>query len=316
MSDTTRNMDKILIVDDEPINLALLSATLGGHYDISTAASGAVALDRAAADPPDLLLLDVVMPDLDGYEVLRRWREDERTRDIPVIFVTGRGAASDQIQGLSAGAVDYITKPFEMPIVLARVETHLELKRKSDLLKQLASVDPLTEIGNRRQLDDCLHREWRAASRRQHELALVMIDIDQFKLFNDTYGHSAGDRCLRRVAQAISSSVRRGEDYLARFGGEEFAVVLPGTNEEGALVVAEKVRSSVEALAIPHSASSVSSQVTVSVGVAVTVPQRGDSIESLIEAADRQLYRAKDGGRNRVHPEPRATPASQALPAS
>jgi len=297
---TSHSTDRVLIVDDEPINLALLTETLGKRYDIRTATSGAAALELARETPPDLLLLDVVMPEMDGYEVLERFKAEEKTRDVPVIFVTGRGAASDQIQGLSAGAVDYITKPFEMPIVVARVETHLALKRKSDLLSRLASIDTLTEIGNRRRFDDLIHREWRRCLRGREHLSLAMVDIDGFKLFNDAYGHAEGDTCLRKVAQALDGAVRRGEDHVARYGGEEFAIILPATACGGALVVSEKLRMAVAALQIPHHPSPSGDHVTVSVGVATTMPSTEECVQSLIEAADKELYRAKADGRNRV----------------
>ncbi len=299
---TTQQVATILIVDDEPINLAILTETLKARYEIRTASSGSIALERALHDPPDLVLLDVVMPDMDGYEVLRQWKANARTRDVPVIFVTGQGAASDQIHGLSAGAVDYITKPFEMPIVVARVETHLALKRKSDLLNYLVSIDPLTEIGNRRRFDDYLRLEWRRCQRNQQSLSIAMIDIDGFKKFNDTYGHAAGDECLRRVARQLAGAVRRGEDCVARYGGEEFGCVLPGTNLDGGIVVAETLRSGVDALAIPHRTSDVADHVTVSVGVASAVAD-GEPVERLVDAADRELYEAKRRGRNRVSPQ-------------
>ncbi len=296
----THEPARILAVDDEPINLALLSETLGSRYEVHTATSGTKALELARENPPDLLLLDVVMPEMDGYETLTRWKADERTRDIPVIFVTGRNAASDQIQGLSAGAVDYITKPFEMPVVLARMETHLTLKRKSDLLSKLASLDTLTEIGNRRSFDDCLRREWRRCLRAKESLSVGMIDIDGFKLFNDTYGHGAGDTCLREVAQALLTGLRREGDHVARYGGEEFAVILPVTPLEGAVTVAESLRTRVEALAIDHRTSPTGNIVTISVGVADAMPTSDLEPAALVAAADRELYRAKRAGRNRV----------------
>ena len=225
----TKKADSILIVDDESINLEILAANLAPRYQVRTYTDGAAAIEHAQQTPPDLLLLDVVMPDVDGYEVLRRFKDHPSTRNVPVIFVTGRGAAKEQLRGLSAGAVDYITKPFEMPIVLARVETQLALKRKSDLLERLASIDPITEISNRRQFDDVISREWSRCARGEQSLSLMMIDIDDFKAFNDRYGHPAGDACLRQVAERMATEVNRGEDFIARYGGEEFAVVLPGT---------------------------------------------------------------------------------------
>lgn len=294
--------DTVFVVDNEPINLALLSANLEKRYNVLSYSRGAAALEAGRREPPDLMLLDVVMPEMNGYEVLRAWKQCEETKDVPVIFVTGRGAVEEQTRGLIAGAVDYITKPFQMPLVLARAETHLKLKRKSDLLDRLASIDALTEIGNRRRFEDVIDREWRRAARQQHWLSLAMLDVDVFKLFNDKYGHAAGDECLRRVAGALETTVRRGEDFVARYGGEEFAIVLPGTDLDGAQQLGEILRAAVESLAIPHIDNADRGRVTASVGVASLIPTPKGSPVRLVEAADRELYRAKELGRNRVCP--------------
>ena len=256
----------------------------------------------AQVEPPDLLLLDVVMPGMDGYQVLHAWKEQTETRAVPVIFVTGKDAVEEQTRGLGAGAEDYITKPYQMPLVLARAETQLKLKRKSDLLHRLASIDPMTEVGNRRRFDDVLDREWRRAARQEQLLSLAFVDVDHFKLYNDEYGHAAGDECLRKVARAMASVVRRAEDFLARYGGEEFAVILPGTDLRGAKHVGETLRKKVESLAIPHAGNPGIERVSVSIGVATVLAAPKVSPVTLVEAADAQLYRAKESGRNRVSP--------------
>ena len=202
------------------------------------------------------------------------------------------------------GAVDYITKPFSAPVVRARVRTHVSLKRRSDLLENLAFLDALTGIANRRQFDEQLDREWRRLARRGTPLSLLMIDIDHFKALNDHYGHGYGDDCLRRVAEAIDDVTGRSSDLAARYGGEEFAVILPETGLEGALAVAEKMRRAVDALKVSHATSPVADHITVSAGAAGSVPQHHGSPNELVAMADRALYRAKAAGRNCVRGEP------------
>ncbi len=292
---------KILITDDIPANITVLGEVLREEYEIIIATNGEKALEIAASeDSPDLILLDIMMPGMDGYEVCRRLKEDEKTIGIPVIFITAKNEIDDETRGLDLGAVDYITKPFQIPIVKARVRTHLELKRKNDILENIAALDGLTGIPNRRQFDETVQREWLRCLRQGVPLSLIMMDIDFFKKYNDAYGHTAGDECLRRVALALKSSVRRAADLMARYGGEEFAAILPDTHSEGAAFVAERIRSSVESEGIPHEYSEVADHVTLSVGAATKIPQMGSTASEIIEAADKMLYEAKDGGRNSV----------------
>ncbi len=292
---------KILITDDIPANITVLGEVLREEYEIIIATNGEKALEIAASeDSPDLILLDIMMPGMDGYEVCRRLKEDEKTIGIPVIFITAKNEIDDETRGLDLGAVDYITKPFQIPIVKARVRTHLELKRKNDILENIAALDGLTGIPNRRQFDETVQREWLRCLRQGVPLSLIMMDIDFFKKYNDAYGHTAGDECLRRVALALKSSVRRAADLMARYGGEEFAAILPDTHSEGAAFVAERIRSSVESEGIPHEYSEVADHVTLSVGAATKIPQMDSTASEIIEAADKMLYEAKDGGRNSV----------------
>lgn len=298
---------KILLVDDTPANLTVLGEALEDEYSVFVATDGATALEIAATEQPDLILLDIMMPGMDGYEVCRRLKEDEGTSRIPVIFITAMAGEEAETRGLEMGAVDYITKPFRIAIVRARVRTHLELKRKNDMLEDLANRDGLTGIHNRRQLEETLEREWRRAARNGASLSFVLFDIDFFKRYNDTYGHQAGDRCLQAVAQAARQSLLRGGDMVARYGGEEFAVVLPDTGIDEARQVAERIRQAVEDLQEEHSESLVADHLTISAGVATARPALhrpgevpAEGRRELVGSADRALYRAKNGGRNRV----------------
>ncbi len=291
---------RILIVDDTRENIQILAEALGVGYKISVATNGEDALRIAGSEQaPDLILLDIMMPGMDGYEVCKRLKNEERTEKIPVIFITAKIRVEDETLGLEMGAVDYIAKPFSLPIVKARVKAHLELKRNRDLLENIVHLDGLTGIRNRRFFDDALANEWRRGGRRGSPLSLIMIDIDHFKKFNDTYGHIIGDDCLRQVADTLSDTVRRPADFVARYGGEEFSAVLPDTDADAARLIAELMRKRVESLEISHSGSS-AEVVTVSLGVATVVPRRSSDPEMLVQSADKMLYEAKEGGRNQV----------------
>ena len=293
---------QILIVDDMPINIQVLAGALKSEYHIKIATSGEKALVIAFSDnAPDLILLDIMMPGMDGYEVCQRLKEDSRTQNIPVIFITAKGEVEDETKGLDMGAADYITKPFHLPIVKARVRTQLNLKRKTDMLEALALLDGLTNIPNRRRFDEVLEREWRRIRRGGDQpMSLIMGDIDAFKNYNDTYGHSAGDDCLVKVARSITSSLTRPTDIVARYGGEEFAIILPDTDSRGATVVAERIQAGISTLALPHVNSPVADHVTLSLGVATTIPIPGLRPGDLVTTADQRLYAAKKEGRNRV----------------
>jgi diguanylate cyclase (GGDEF)-like protein len=300
MSDERR--PTVLVVDDVPTNIHMLGSVLRDMAEILVATSGRQALEIArAGQRPDLILLDVMMPELNGYEVCRRLRDDPWTRDIPVIFVTARSEEEDETRGLELGAVDYVTKPFSASIVRARVRTHLELKRHRDLLERLSFQDGLTGLANRRRFDDYFVMAWRHATREQAWLSLLMVDIDFFKGFNDRYGHLAGDQCLRLVARTLQASAKRPLDVVARYGGEEFALILPGTNLEGASAMARGLLNAVASLRVEHERSPVASHVTVSVGVAAAVPSDKAPFYRLIEEADEALYEAKEQGRNQLH---------------
>ncbi|WP_295043065.1 diguanylate cyclase [uncultured Paracoccus sp.] len=290
----------ILVVDDEIANIEIASALLDDDYEISFALSGSTALQVARAVLPDLILLDVLMPGMNGYEVCRQLKRDSALSDVPVVFATSLSAPEAEEQGLSAGAIDYVTKPFQPGALRRRVGNHVEMKRLRDQLAGLALQDHLTGLGNRRMMEQRLQAEIRQAARDGTGLAVIMLDIDHFKQFNDTYGHPEGDRCLQQVGAVLGRRMGRGRDICARYGGEEFACILPDTNHAGAMVVAESIRAQIEAMAIPHEGSSHGRVVTVSVGVAAGLFQPGMTADTWIGAADKMLYRSKALGRNRA----------------
>ena len=293
---------RILVVDDDSISAQMLKYLLQEEYDVIVSDNGQAALSIAQSDPqPDLILLDVQMPDLSGYDVCRKLRDEVATKKIPVIFITGKDSESDEMAGFEAGAVDYVTKPFHPVLIKARMRIHLELKNQRDILENISALDGLTGIANRRRFDDSLLVAVAYASRNSFPLSLIMIDIDNFKLFNDNYGHYDGDICLVKVARAIEGNVMRQTDTAARYGGEEFACILPAAKHGDALALAERIRRDVLALKIPHEYSDVSEYITISLGVATVFAYDNNGVaQKLIVAADRAMYAAKDGGRNRV----------------
>lgn len=296
----TKTDHTILAVDDSPENLDLIKNILEPHYSVKVAPNGKLALHIASNQQPDLILLDIMLGDISGYDVCRQLKSDDKTRNIPVIFLTAKRSEADEVQGFKIGGSDYITKPFSPAIVLARVKTQIQLKAKTDLLEKLASLDGLTEIPNRRAFDAALERQLNQARRTGSSLSLLLLDVDNFKLYNDHYGHPVGDDCLKQVAAALVKHTHRAEDLVARMGGEEFAVLLPNTDNEGATMRAEKYRQVIEALMIHHAANSPLPFITVSGGVCTITNSASDHSKDLLQAADDALYRAKKQGRNRV----------------
>ena len=290
----------ILLVDDVPANLSLLSGILRDDYRIQLATSGAKALELVEAGAPDLILLDIMMPEMDGHEVCRRLKSNPNTCDIPVLFVTAQNQVEDEELGLTLGAMDYIHKPISPPIIKARVRNHIAMKLQTDALKRLTLVDGLTNVSNRRHFDDTLENEIQRARRMQHPLSVLMIDVDYFKPFNDHYGHGEGDQCLIQIAQAMQAVANRPMDLLARYGGEEFVALLPGTGLEGAFRVAESLREAVAVLRIPHAHSPVAGHVTISIGVASHTLNEAISTTEFLRQADQALYQAKQSGRNQI----------------
>ena len=291
---------RLLVVDDQPTNIQVLYRVFADDCQVFMATSGEQALHTAREEAPDVILLDVMMPDMDGYEVCRQLKQDSATRDIPILFVTAHHEAQEEARGLACGAVDFITKPIHPAVVRARVHTHLTLQRQTEVLKRLVFIDALTHAFNRRYFDERLAEEWGRAQRTGRPLGLILIDVDYFKQFNDVNGHQRGDDALRQVAQALKGTILRPGDVVCRYGGEEFACLLPDTDLDGALQVAQRMKLAVRDLAIGHPASAVAEVLTISAGVAVRTPTSRDDAAALLALADAQLYRAKAEGRARV----------------
>ncbi|MBZ0106883.1 MAG: diguanylate cyclase [Sulfuricella denitrificans] len=300
---TPESRHTILVMDDSPSNIDLLQEALRTDYRLQISINGETALRIANfRNKPDLILLDVTMPGLSGYEVCQRLKENPETQNIPVIFVTALCSAAEEELGLKLGAVDYITKPISPPIVRARVKNHIALKLKEKLLESQALLDPLTNIPNRRRFDQALDTEWKRSVRTGAPLAVIMLDVDNFKTYNDGYGHGAGDTCLCKVAETLATeTISRSSDLIARYGGEEFIVLLPDTDLNGARLLADRLCSSIEALHIPHQYSSAAPWVTISCGYVSMTPEEHEMAGELIEKADQMLYKAKTSGRNRTH---------------
>jgi len=290
---------RLLVVDDQPANVQALHKVFAADHQVFMATSGEQALARIGQQRPDLILLDVVMPGMDGYAVCQHMKATIEQRDIPVIFVTAQSDDGSEARCLEMGAVDYITKPIVPQIVRARVRTHLLLKAQTDLLRQWVYLDGLTNVGNRRRFDESLAVEWGRAVRHSEPLSMVLIDVDHFKRFNDSYGHQAGDDCLRRVAGALKAGLRRPTDLLCRYGGEEFACLLPDTDGAGATALAELLARQVHDLAIEHRFG-IGGRVSISLGVSTKPAEVSCSATSLLREADVQLYRAKAQGRAQV----------------
>ena len=349
-----QNAGDILVVDDTVENLQFLKNVLTeAGYRVRPAIDGELALRSVQAKPPALILLDVRMPGIDGFEVCRRLKADESTRDIPIIFASAMTDTSEKVKGFELGAVDYVTKPLNAKEVVMRVATHLSLflaqqqlqiqnqqlreaieqaeaanralliaeqklatysenlerevaertlalAEANAKLRELSEHDELTGIANRRKFDITWRYECKRVSRRGTSLAVIMIDIDHFKDYNDHYGHQSGDDCLQRVAKAMASKVQRANDLLARYGGEEFVVILSGINELDAKEMAESIRASVEALGIPHLKNTAAPVVTISLGQAYWSEDSNHDSALLLTEADSRLYQAKHAGRNQV----------------
>lgn len=320
------NKANILIVDDRPENLLVMESLLEHmECNIFKANSGNEALSHMLDKDFALVLMDVQMPGMDGFETAELMRGRKKTRHIPIIFVTAISKEQKCIfKGYEVGAVDYLFKPIE-PIVLQskvsvfielyeqkqklreqaeqlerKLKELLELKEANGRLESLSTLDGLTGIPNRRSFDQYISMNWMSAIRENKLISLLMIDIDNFKAYNDNYGHVKGDDCLISVAQCLKDSLKRPLDFAARFGGEEFAVILPNTDHKGALLVAEHLRHNIEALGIPHLHSQTAPVVTISIGAATVTPEQNDNIDPFVEKADKALYQSKQRGRNQV----------------
>lgn len=290
---------RLLLVDDSPTNLRFLAHVLHNMGELFFATDGAAALQIARDKQPDLILLDVEMPGMSGYEVCRLLKQDPLLTDVAVIFVTSHQSMEHEVQALEVGGVDFISKPLNPPIVRARVRTHMTLKQQSDKLRRLVNRDGMTGVYNRRALDEILDVEFRRHMRIGASLGLAMLDVDFFKHYNDCYGHLQGDDCLRHIARTIVASTRRPAESVCRYGGEEFMVVLPNCNAEQTLQYGHWLLDQIHRLALPHQGSD-TGIVTISVGILSQIPDESTSIPELIQHCDEALYCAKHSGRDRV----------------
>jgi len=305
---------KILIVDDSATIRAGLKGLVErmGHT-VAEAENGEEALQLYKRERPDLVLIDVMMPVMDGYDAARRMRDASPDEWVPIIFLSSKEDDQDLNRAIEAGGDDYLVKPVSFVVLNAKIRAlhRIESMRSKllDVSRDLASAnreleklsrqDGLTGIANRRYFDSYLQTEVRRAARERQSLALILADVDHFKAFNDHYGHQAGDDCLRQVASALSTAGRRPADLAARYGGEEFAMVLPGTGVDGAVDVAQAVSRVIADLAISHARSAAGRNVTLSQGIASLTPEKETASEDLIQRADQALYQAKQQGRNR-----------------
>lgn len=292
-------MEKILIIDDSRVQAEALKRILENDFEITINDTAAKGLESAKSGSYSLILLDIVMPNMDGFAVLEELQATSLTRHIPVIMITNLSDAHHEEKGLMMGAVDYITKPFEPLVVKARIHTHIKLYRYQMHFKKQAMIDDLTNIPNRRSYNKNSREKWREAITLKLPFSVCILDIDYFKIYNDTFGHAAGDKVLTAVAQVISSSLHRATDFCARYGGEEFSVILLENDPWSAFNFLTKIRQAVEFLRIPHK-SPVSPWVTVSVGGITLTPKTGAVYETYAKIADDMLYDAKAHGRNMV----------------
>lgn len=293
------NRERILIIDDSPVQADSLKSILQDQYIITLAHTAEMGLQCARKGNYDLILLDVIMPEMDGFILLKKLQEEIITRHTPVILITSLNDVENEERGLTLGAVDYITKPYHPPIVRARVNTHIKLCRYRQQVEQKAMIDPMTGVSNRRGYDMCYYKKWQDAIRLKTPISLCMMDIDKFKMYNDTFGHPAGDKVIRDVARVATDHLRRSTDFFARYGGEEFVAIIQGSNAETAFSQLTQLRKAVEELQIPHNPE-VSKWITISVGGVTVQPKLGDSYETYLKIADTMLYDAKRFGRNQV----------------
>lgn len=295
--------ESVLVIDDQAINIQTVYRTLAGDYEVLMATSGQAGIDACRQHLPSLVLLDLVMPGLSGVDVAARLKADPATRAIPVIFVTASSDSEQESACWEAGAVDFVTKPFNPMTLRRRVQVHLSLRRQAEQLHRMAYMDGLTEIANRRWFNEHIVVETARARRAGEPLTLIMADVDFFKRYNDLYGHLAGDACLRAVAQAMQRAWRRPGDFVARYGGEEFAAILPGVGLADAAAMADALRVQLHACALPHGDSDCAAIVTASVGAVSIDDWHGGArhaAEALLRQADDLLYRAKAAGRDRA----------------
>lgn len=290
--------DKILLVDDSPLSRGILVRILKLEYDVTEAESGEEALEKLVHMEPSLILLDIVLSGMSGFECLVKIKAQKRLEKIPVICITSLSTTDDEEKGLMLGAVDYITKPFKHKIVMARIKTHITLYHYQKKIQELLMIDGLTGLKNRRGFDEYLTQQWEDAKFYKNSCSLILIDIDFFKRYNDTYGHLAGDDALKKVGMVINFVCETKNAYGARYGGEEFAVIIPHSKKEEAIAIARFIKLGVEGLNLPHKASTAKNILSISIGGATIAPTPDQPCEDLITSADEMLYKSKDNGRD------------------
>lgn len=292
-------MEKILIVDDSLLQATQLKSIIDDEYDVTIAQTAEDGLRRASDEDFSLILLDVVMPEMDGFTLLKKLQEEIITQNVPVILITSLADAVNEQHGLILGAVDYITKPYIPLIVKARVNTHVKLYRYRRQIEEQSMTDQLTGVANRRRYDRYSLTKWNEAARLQVPFSICMFDIDHFKMYNDTFGHPAGDKVIAAIAKTISSHLKRSTDFVARYGGEEFVAISMGDSSKKLFEHLQKIRQGIEDLHIPHNPT-VSEWVTVSIGGVTVIPETRSAYDVYLKIADTMLYDAKKHGRNRV----------------
>jgi diguanylate cyclase (GGDEF)-like protein len=291
----------ILIVDDDPSIIMATSKALEGLGRIVFATDGASALKLAESEAPDIILLDVEMPGISGFEVCHALKAKQQTANIPIIFITSNNESGFEEKVFDQGATDYISKPLNHRVVAARTKAHIAHKKAIDRLHYLSLTDSLTGLNNRRALDEKLTIEWQRARRNRQSLSLLMLDIDEFKKYNDHFGHLQGDDCIKNCADILSQSAKRPADFTARYGGEEFVILLPDTEITGAHLLGESIIKNIIKQALPHAPDAEREIVTLSIGCCAFSSSTNTSPESLLETADKALYLAKQQGRCNIY---------------
>jgi len=298
MEDSKKN--SLLIVDDCEQQLEILNEILGSDYIIHTAKNGVEAIDKAKKYIPDLILLDIIMPEMNGYQTFLEIRKHEQIKNTPVIFVTGLDDDDNEIKGLGLNAIDYISKPYNSEILKLRVHNNIQRINQLRHSEDASFTDMLTNLSNRRGFDIKIGQEWKRAIREQKPISILLMDLDNFKSVNDTYGHQQGDIVLKKISEILTKGLKRGGDFVARWGGEEFVVILSNTPLEEAAQVAEKIRSNVENAKIPYNENQFV-KITISIGINSQIPERGTNLDDFIKLADIALYTAKRNGKNRLY---------------
>lgn len=288
---------RILIIEDDPLIIHSILPTLDEFGETLIATNGEQALNLAG-EQPNLILLDLNLPDMHGLELIRLLRHQLHASDIPLVVLTASLDTDTEVNCLQAGASDFLRKPISLPVLQARLRSHLELQQKTQLLINLASLDPLTGLANRRTFDSVYERYWSLHYRQKAPMSLLFGDLDHFKAVNDTFGHDGGDHCIIEMARVLTAIAKRPSDLVCRYGGEEFVVLLPNTPHEFALQLANKAQSLLAQAQITFNDQAIN--LTASWGLATTVPEQSQLSHDLIQRADQYLYQAKAAGRNRV----------------